>query len=383
VKVEIRDPSVLRSLRPLEVISYLRSRGWEQTARLGDRGSVWSLLDAPEVEILLPHDRGLADFAARMADVLRGLSAAEDRSELAVLSDLTQAAHDVIRLRAALEGSRDGTIPLEAGAELVEHARAMMLAAASATAERRSYFPTRKPGPAVTYMSQVRLGQTEIGSYVVTLLSPVSPVLAWGPQPDLGLDDPFERRVVVTLARSLEAMREATTAAATTGRLDGFLAAVETGVTANLCDAIAGMTSGIGPLADLAVAISWSPSRPAEREPTAVRFGSDAAPVIQEAARLLRESAPIDDYRVLGLVVKLEQKPGQAPDRAWILSVAEETPRTVVMELEADARDMAIAAYKDRTPVMAVGRLIRNGPFFQLSRLRDFRTIPTPTLPEG
>ena len=41
VKVARADRDLLQSLRPLDVTAYLRTHGWHQDARLGDRGAVW------------------------------------------------------------------------------------------------------------------------------------------------------------------------------------------------------------------------------------------------------------------------------------------------------------------------------------------------------
>ncbi len=61
------------------------------------------------------------------------------------------------------------------------------------------------------YMQRVRLGQTEHGSFVVTLLAPVPPLLqipldpAWTPLDD----EPFDRRVTRRLMDALDACRAA------------------------------------------------------------------------------------------------------------------------------------------------------------------------------
>lgn len=334
MKVDIRDISVLRALRPLEVAGYLRSTGWSLTEQIPERATVWQHPGAEEFEVFLPLDRRLTDFAARMAEVLRAVAYAEARSQLEVLHDLTQSGHDIIRIRAAFEGSGDGTIPIDAGTEVIERARDMLLSVASAAAERRSFFPTRKPALATDYMARVRLGQTELGSYVVTLLSPVAPALRVAAQQDLGLEDPFERKVTLMLAGSLQAMRDAATDATATGSFDSFSEAVDRGVTANLCEAIAGMTGALGLAADLEIGVSWSPTRPIAADTvSATRFSPDTAPVISEAARIMREATPIDEYRAVGLVVRLAQVPPEQSGRVWVLTVADDRPRTIGMTL--------------------------------------------------
>jgi hypothetical protein len=375
MKVDIRDRTILEGLRPLDVASYLRSRGWE-ASESGPRASVWRLAGDQPAEILLPADRELADFAPRMADALAAIAIVEDRSELELFTDLTLSAHDVVRLRASIEDDGDGTIPVDAGAELIKNAREMMLAAASATVERRSFFPTRKPALATDYMSRVRLGQTELGSYIVTLLSPVSPTLHVAKQQDLGLADPFERQVTLTLARSLAALRQAASDAAATGNFESFEAAVNRGVTANLCTAVVGMTEGLGRSADLDIGISWSPARPLqEEEPSRVRFGADTAPTIREAARIIRETAPLDDYEVIGLVVHLDRRPDEKLGRIRVLSVTDGDARTISMTLAPTDYTVAIRAHKNRLPVSATGRLTKAGPMWVLDGARDFAPL--------
>jgi hypothetical protein len=134
MKATIHDAAALRTLGPLDVAAYLRSNGWRQVDRIGDRGVVWTLGPGgrDEFEILVPLSRDLGDFVPRMADVLRTLEVAERRSQLEILQDLTTLAADVIRVRALQSDAQDGTIPLDEGVQLVQRAQEMLLAAACA-----------------------------------------------------------------------------------------------------------------------------------------------------------------------------------------------------------------------------------------------------------
>jgi hypothetical protein len=383
MKVEIRDSAVLRALLPIDVTAYLRSHAWvQQTEQLG-RVSVWHPEHDADIEVEVPGDQTLADFAARMADVLQAISQVEDRSQLQVLYDLMESGHDVVRLRAATPGAGEtGTIAINAGVQLIGNARDMLLAAASATAERKGFFPTRKPPAAVEYMDRVRLGRSEIGSYVVTLLSPVAPLLRSALRPDLGLEEPFDRRVTVMLARSLGALRMAANDAVMTGAFDSFQASVEQGVTANLCTAVAGMTEGLGDGGELTVGLSWSPVRPLlEDVPRQTRFGPDVAPIIREAARVIKAAAPIDDHHVVGFVVHLDQLPQAEKGRIGVLSVAaDQSTRTISMTLDAEQYAVAHRAHGgDKLPVSVVGRLVRIGHLFQLEDPHDFRIVDPDT----
>ena len=58
----------------------------------------------------------------------------------------------------------------------MERARDLVLAAACAAITKRAYFATRKPTKATDYLSRVRMGQTERGSYVLTIRSDGMPL---------------------------------------------------------------------------------------------------------------------------------------------------------------------------------------------------------------
>jgi hypothetical protein len=91
MRASVRESSALTALKPLEVASYLRVRGWRQEAEIGDKGSIWVLPasgDRDEADITLPLRRDLGDFALRMGDVLRTLAVVEQRPETEVLHDL-------------------------------------------------------------------------------------------------------------------------------------------------------------------------------------------------------------------------------------------------------------------------------------------------------
>ena len=131
---------------------------------------------------------------------------------------------DLIRVRAPSREAESGSLPLEQAVAFVERSRDLVLAAACAAITKRAYFATRKPTRATEYLSRVRMGQIERGSYVLTILSPVAPALASEGELPLDLEppEPYERQVTRTLAEGLAAMERAARQAASTS--SGFRA---------------------------------------------------------------------------------------------------------------------------------------------------------------
>src|SRR5258705_13064326 len=97
MKVTIRDPAVLYTVRPLEMVAYLRANGWHEVQRL-ERGAFWTKESGQEVfEGVGPLDAGLRDFPNRGADALQTLEQAEQRSQLEIGEDMTTTRGVVIR----------------------------------------------------------------------------------------------------------------------------------------------------------------------------------------------------------------------------------------------------------------------------------------------
>jgi len=182
--VSMTGHHALQALKPLEVASYLRVQGWRQEADLNGKGSLWLLGPGngrDEADVTLPLRRDLGDFELRMSEVVRTLGRVERRPEAEILQDLLTTSSDLIRVRAPSREAESGSLPLEQAVAFVERSRDLVLAAACAAVSKRASYPTRKPVKATDYLSRVRMGQTERGSYVLTILSPVAPVLVRSP----------------------------------------------------------------------------------------------------------------------------------------------------------------------------------------------------------
>ena len=380
MKVSVRDAATLSALRPLEVVSYLRSTGWSKAAEQPNRVSIWLFRDAAgeEFEIALPLSHSFRDFALRMGDALRTLEAVENRSQMEILRDLLVTSADVVRVRLIDSEPADGSLPLEDGAQFFLRAKEMVLAAACAASGPRAYYPSKKPTQAMEYLRKARLGQTEQGSFVLTIISPVAPSLSGENGHPFEIDDPFERRVTLTLASALAATRIAAEAAASSGSLQSFIEAVPKGVSANLCDSLVGMTAQSGVTHDLELAFTWSRSRPLVPEtltPNKIIVPADAMPMIDEAARYFKETSPREDFELRGPVVRLERAEGAPVGRVTVLGFVDQQPRKVKIELGDADYHRAVVAHDRQQAVSCYGVLVREGHSFRVSDPHDFLVI--------
>lgn len=373
MNVTIRDSNVLNSLRPADMLTYLRASGWQRESEIGDKAELWVKSDEGrlETDLLVPLRRQARDFALRASELLKTLEHVEGRSQQEIVEDIEATSTDTVRIRAISSDAGSGTISLDAGVVLIEQAREIVLAAACATVRPKPYWARRKPAEASEYIKKVRLGQTERGSYVVALQSPVPPVLRASSEPEL----PFERQVTETLSKSLSAVHAAARQAAATGDLEPFRVSVNAGVSANLCDAIVRLFNAT-PSAEFNVSISWSKSRPSTLGPVyQTTLSSDFIPVIAEASRLFKEIAPEDDFELLGFVERLDRATGMDSGHVAVNTVIEERMRRVGIELRGSDYRTAVTAHAESQPISCTGDLVKMGRSYELHNPRDFQLV--------
>jgi len=377
MNARITDAIALSALRSLEVVSYLRSNGWTKSREKAGNWSTWLHADqeGEEFEITVPLNHQFRDFAARMGDVLQVLEVFEGRSQIQIFQDLLVTGADVMRLRLTDAELADASVPLDEGATFIQKAKDLVLAAACAAVNPRMYYSSRKSTQATDYIRGARLGQTEPGSFVITIISPVPPSLA-GPTGQLfELEEPYERRVTQMLAGALNSVRQAAEDAAATGKVDSFVRAVPRGVSANLCDALAGMGSFTEGCRALEIQFSWSRNRPLASDaqvPSKILFNTDVFPVLRQAAVYLKESSPREEFEIRGSVVKLERPEGADIGKATIHGLIDDQPRKVVVELRDADYHEAVTAHDQARFVRCSGVLVREGRGFRLLEPYDF-----------
>lgn len=378
----ITDADILKSLSPIDLSAYLRNRQWRREGETpNELAQYWShtLESGDSVDVLIPTDRTVRDFSRRMMETLQTLQQIEGRSQLAILTDIQQISSDVIRWRWIQDNAQDGTIPLEQGEQFIAQVRIQLLAAACSTARPKQYFGAQKPAVAQEYMKAARLGQSERGSYVVTVQSPVPPQLSSPAMPDVDEIEPFERRVTLTLGKALSELRHLASNALTTGLPDLESLATK-GVSANLCDSVAVMLGADQVRRDIEVTVSMAGSRPSQiASPTRLRLSSDLGPVIAQVGQRLRETATQDDYELTGFVTDLRRGPQDPLGVATVKGQIDGAFRRVEIAVAADTyNSVLVPAHTNRLMIRCEGELQKvHGRSYQLKNARGFEILAT------
>ena len=372
----ILDPEALCAISPAAIAAFARSESWFKVEGYGAHADVYAGAGRPE--IIVPRTDLVADYASAVSRLIEIFARCTDRDERVVYRDLASADRDVVRVRVH-SSDGDGSVALDTGVRVVAQARDMLFAAACAARSPQSVFRTEGSREASDYLRRVKLGQTEQGSYVVTLLSPVPPLLeAAGGDPGArrktwaSLDDePVERLVTRRLMDALEASRDAAERTRA-GETSAFEGAVAAGVSANLCEAVAGL---IDQSAGIDVGITWARTRPTPEVQRTVSFSDKDADVLREAARTFRRRQPRPNVTLFGTVHRLKANHGEIEGVVTLMAAVDDRLQPVSAILDQPGYDTAERAHTANTPIIVTGDLERVGQRWQMTNV-SIRELP-------
>jgi hypothetical protein len=373
MKAQILDAEALRAISPAALAAFARGEGWSKTEAYGSHADVYAGAGRPE--IILPRTDRLADYASAVSRLIDVFAKVIERDELETYRDLIGADRDVVRVR-VFGGDDDGSVMLDAGVKIVAQARDMLLAAACAAKAPQPLYRAGANREANDYMRRVKLGQTEQGSFVVTLLAPVPPLLqpvqspldpAWANLED----EPMERMVTRRLMEALEASRTAAEMALS-GDAAAFENAVSSGVSANLCEAVAGL---IEQSQGLDISLTWARTRPTPEAHRKVVFSQNDAEILMEAARTFRLRQPKADVTLYGTVHKLKRDQDEVDGVVTLKAIVEDKMQSVRAVLDQANYSTAVRAHDAQKQVIVTGDLERVGQRWQLTNA-SVRELP-------
>lgn len=159
---------------PLENFEiFLSARGFRPVDTVGDRAVVYEARD--KTKVLLPQSKDFDDFSLRIADLVDTVARilGKDRDSIARL--ISSVGYDLFKIRTGI-GRQSFSVDLDEaldtlhnGYDIVDYSAVY---AASNTPPK--FIKGRRTKEVSSYLDSVRMGQTEPGSFILTLLLPVA-----------------------------------------------------------------------------------------------------------------------------------------------------------------------------------------------------------------
>ena len=288
-----------------------------------------------------------------------------------MLADLLNQDADVLRYKVVSRFAENGSLPLGEALNLLDGAKRSILAAACSVIAPQRHHPRLGRAEANQLIRACRLGQTERGSYTVTIACP----LAAGSDETSLLPEqnkPFARRTTELLTRSLAQIAHIVES-------DELPAAVEQidrnpTISSNLCDALLRMRpSQEGD--SLLFSVGWAASSRPERLPDTVELPYDYFPYVERLYKLL---VPPEGTQVNMFVAQIDELRGEVGDdgrrQGEIVLTLFHDEEVVRCRANLDADQYAIAdkLHMSTGYAILVGTLVRGSRISQISNIRRF-----------
>ncbi len=349
---------------------YLASQGWQKIEPFGESGLLFGLENQPQ-ELLVPS-RILSDYQRRIEEILQTLSEVEDRDSLAILRDVSMSEYDLIRVRLP-EPAPSGSVRVSDGVSSFQESRNLLLAAACSVSRPQRAYRAGRIQEASDYMDTVRFGQTEMGSFVISLLSPVPPNLMGQADMSTGMPpEPFARRVTRKLVSGLRSAKSAVSLADHGEGISAFEQNVSQGVSANLCDAIANLLD-VENRQSVDVSVSWSLVREPPEGRAQIAFNSSDMAVLKEASRILKGRQERTNERLDGYVYVLARGQTQISGRVTLKAIVDGAISSVRVDFAPSEYSRIVEAHDQRKVVSLEGDLRREGQRWVLDNPRDLQ----------
>ena len=367
-----------------EALDYFAAMGWTPAEHPNKKLFVLRPSDhsLPPVDLLIPRNRAAVDFVARLVEAASVVGRIRDVDPEDVLKQIQRVTTDVLRARLLSVVVERRSLPLDTAQTIVGTLKDLVAYGASSESTPLPFF-TKPTKIATKHVHHCRFGHTFDGSFGFSIESPLAPALQETLTPDAA--PPFERRVVERIYHGLELVQQSLEQR----RVDPLVQHYDTGLNANMCDALVAMREKV---TDLRVdySVDWSPKIPAPRSARVVSIGPEAYEYLQQAARALRTTEPPRRVVIEGRVVMLKSDSAPWEDEpssphtvviAWIAAEGKPTRTRVVLQ----PQDYLLAcdAHKNGATVLVQGTLERRGKFSRLTDPANFQRGRQMDLLEG
>lgn len=356
-----------------QVESYLASKAWFMDGGINSVASLWHRKGSTDAEVVLPLHPQIRDFQKRFSEALASLAEFEGRSTSEIVNDVIRLSSNLITVRVIGADTADGTIPINDGVLLFTKAKDLLYAAALSMYSKRKQFSGQPPKDAKGYVDSLLLGQTEVGSYVVNVIAPLpAPRIAKAAPgaPEV----PVAEAVTLNLVHGLEAIAKATTEFADSRSLKVFDAAVESGVSSNMCDALVGF-SGSERKRDFEIRISGAAGPMFAGETKVFNFDADTVAAIQKASDYYKGDYTLENRQIWGFVKKLDRPKANEIGTLTVDAVVDGVERSVKIELGPDEYHQGVLAHDTKAIVECSGDIHIKSRRARLANPTGFRII--------
>ena len=372
----------MKDIVPNRLEKYLYSCGWTEDGVISNKAKVWHRPEEKhfDLEIVQPLDENLRDYPQRMYEAIQVLSEFEGRSPTKVIEGVINYDSDIVKIKVMSADVDGGAIPIEDGVLLFEKSKDLLVSSSLSAFTKKRFYSGSWPAVVKKFLDTLKFGQTEHGSYVVNI---IAPIINSSEVSIPEIDSSVTRSISNNLARSLRATSIAIEEYEKTKDLFLFEEAISNGVSANLCDAITGI-SGSKQNRDVEISIELSVSEKDSQDIIkSHKFLSRHMPILNTASEYYKGNFVINNYDVYGLVIRMDHEPAEDYGVIRVASLVNGSTKNISIQLGLDDYWKAVEAHKLKLPVTCQGDLHVAPRSANLIDPWGFKTVGEPDLFDG
>lgn len=367
----------LHNITAASIDRYLQLNGWGRNLSFPNKNlMVYSNDRVHPKTLAIPVHEDYDDFYPILRNVVEILATFEKRSVNEIVKDITTTFIDRLEFRFISEVTEDGKIPLEYAADCVEGLKDLILysVCAEQSAKPVCY---RTTDYAKALLNKFKLAQTEKGSFIlnvdIQVVDEGNEQISFA---ECDVPSPFEHKVVERISQAINQVDAVVTNHCQL--TETAKTAFETGITANMCDALLKMR----PISDsdkVATTIRYASSLTNKTgRVDCIEMRANHFLVIDELAKIYRDKIAVQDTTLTGIIRSLSKKTDVDGDLKTIRLYAmfEGTNRTVSISLSDQQYRIACDAHRDGLEVEVSGELDMSGRYWMMRNVTNFSTVP-------
>ncbi|MCI8293487.1 MAG: hypothetical protein HFH53_08160 [Hespellia sp.] len=160
-------------INPLAFAKYLKDTGWELFPSKRTYIKIFQYEKNDDFfQIIIPTEKRLGDYKEAMYKAVQTVAKVENKSVQQIILYLLNPNTDILKIRLEKKEIEAGNILFDDAIQIYENAKKLLAATALDILHPRKYHQGRPDDSVLNFLSNCRFGQTEIGSYIVSVVCP-------------------------------------------------------------------------------------------------------------------------------------------------------------------------------------------------------------------
>jgi len=371
-------------INPHAVVKYLKDTGWIQYKtkkeyiktfqKITDKGDFY--------QVIIPIEKDLADYKQAMFEAIEQIALLEGQSTEQLMLYLLNPNTDILKIRLQKKDIEAGSISFDDAINLFENTKKLIAATAQDVLHPRYIHQGRQEDAVSQFINNCKFGQTEIGSYIISVVCPFAELDESDEYKQLSIFSDEEqcansltRKVTNRIMSNVSIIKKYIDS----GEFEKLISDDEEKmISANFYEALTGMNISEEDTAVEFIA-QWSPVVKRNRcDQDRIVLTHDYYQPITRTIEKLRETINTHS-KVVGRVKKLESIPDASKRTNGKVTIVyldeKDNKKTVSLQLSRDDYNKAIEAHESGSHVEVIGEIEDNGKRTRSMTVESFSII--------